>query len=103
MTKKQLHAYETASDKVKSICGFGDGEIGGCAVHFEAGKGTWYIQGHGYLDDLAANDEMPDFLLANESREWQAYHGERSGPIFATRQGVQKYINARKAEKPKNT
>lgn len=65
MTKKQLHAYETASDKVKSICGFGDGEIGGCAVHFEAGKGTWYIQGHGYLDDLAADDEMPDFLLAN--------------------------------------
>ena len=53
-----------------------------------------------------ATDGFPCFGLLkfnNESREWQAYHGERSGPIFATRQEVQKYINARKAEKPKNT
>jgi hypothetical protein len=65
MNKRQLRAYEMASNKVRSICGFRDGEIGGCAVYFEPGKGTWYIQGYGYLDDLAENDEIPKFLSAD--------------------------------------
>ena len=76
MTDRQINNYESAAEKVKSICGFGDGEIGGCAVHFEVGKGTWYIQNHGYLDDLAAYDKLPDFLLANA----QMTDGEATKP-----------------------
>lgn len=65
MTKKQIKIYEQASDIVKSILGFGEGEIGGCTVTFDSGKGTWYVQNHGYLDDLATYDEMPDFLMVS--------------------------------------
>ena len=31
-------------------------------------------------------------IFDNVEREWYGYHGKRSGPIFATREGVEKYI-----------
>ena len=65
MTRDQLKNYEAAAAKIEQVCGFGDGEIDGHEVNFEVGKGTWYIPNHGYLDDLAANDELPNFLSAN--------------------------------------
>jgi hypothetical protein len=69
MTKKQLKLYGCLCEHVKEKIGFSeDGRVGGLDVGFEAGKGTWYVQGHGYLDDLVRWGEVPDCILPRPRR-----------------------------------
>jgi hypothetical protein len=73
MTKKQLKLYERVCKHVReTLGGYRDGNVGGVEVSFEASKGTWYAQGHGYLDDLVRYDELPIALLPNVQDEGSA-------------------------------
>jgi hypothetical protein len=65
MTKKQLKLYKRVCKHVLEMIGYGYGKVNGLAMEFEVGKGTWYVQGHGYLDDLVYDDELPIALMPN--------------------------------------
>lgn len=63
MTKKQLKLYSKITDFIKKSNGFKLTTICGHDIEFDPNKGTWYVQGFGYLDDLVSNDEAPEFLI----------------------------------------
>lgn len=63
MNSEQHKKYEFACDKIESLIGFGHGEINGNWFEFEVSKGTWHINGLGYVDDLLMANRLPACLL----------------------------------------
>jgi Zn-finger nucleic acid-binding protein len=62
MTKKQLKLYDLCRGYIQDRIGFKDGTVDGLSIDYCPSKGTWYIQGHGYLDDLVVYNEIPETL-----------------------------------------
>jgi hypothetical protein len=64
MTKKQLRLYHKIFQNIReALEGYDSGDVEGLSVDYEYEKGTFYIQGHGYLDDLVTFDEVPESLI----------------------------------------
>ena len=61
MTKKQIKLLERLGKAINSTIGMPEEakQCNGLLITYEWSKGTWYVEGYGYLDDLVRDHEIP--------------------------------------------